>query len=298
LGEKNKLSGNKIIENYQKDEHLVNEYHNFISKVFPNISFKEWHQKGFWTENYIPFSILNSGNIISNVCAALLTVSINNNKYSAIQLSAVGTLPEYRNQNLSRRLMNYVLDKYKSRIDFFFLFGNETVLDFYPKFGFRSVDEKRFFLESAFVKTEYSARRLNIKVEDDYKLLQDLINQRDIISNNFGAENYGFITMWHILNFYSNNLFYLDDENIIIIKTENNGVLNIWDVIYKEPFDFLSAVNRVIESDSIHSINYYFPPDQLKYEYNNTASEKSGLFIKSDIEIGNELPKFPVTAHT
>ena len=45
---------NKIIGNYRANENVRNEFHHFISKVFPGISFKEWYSKGFWTENYIP----------------------------------------------------------------------------------------------------------------------------------------------------------------------------------------------------------------------------------------------------
>ena len=46
----------EIFEDYGENVNLVNEYNNFISQVFPKVSFKEWHTKGFWSKNYIPYS--------------------------------------------------------------------------------------------------------------------------------------------------------------------------------------------------------------------------------------------------
>lgn len=287
-----------ITENYRDDDYLRQEYYNFISKVFPGISFNKWYQKGFWTKDYIPFSIVKSGKIISNVSVCFMNILLGGKRLNAIQIGAVGTLPEYRNQGFSRLITNYVLDKYKNQIDLFFLFANDNVMEFYPKFGFRNLEENICVLESNIPKPKYSARKLNIKVESDYILLLDLINNRKPITNIFGAVDYGFITMWHILNLYLNDLYYLKNENIIVIKTEKNNTVHIWDVIYCKPFDFQLVLPKIIDSNSVKSIQYHFPPDQLEYRYNNIINEKSGLFVLGEIKIEDELLKFPETAHT
>lgn len=291
-------SNNKIIENYRNNEIMRNEFHNFISKVFPSISFKEWYSKGFWTENYIPFSIIESGKLISSASATFMNTLVKGKKCKAIQLGAVGTLPEYRNRGLSHDLINYVIKRYKDEVHFFFLHANETVLEFYPKFGFRSVKETVFVAESSFPESKYLARKLNIEIDSDYLLLQDIINNRQILTKIFGAEDYGFITMWHVLNFYQDNLYYLEKENVIVIKEEKNNTVHIVDVIYSKPFDFQLVLPQIMESNSIKSINYYFPPDQLQYDYSKIVNEKSGLFLLGDIEIEDKLLKFPETAHT
>lgn len=288
----------KIIENYRANEIVRNEFHHFISKVFPSISFKEWYSKGFWTENYIPFSIIKSDKIISSASATFMNTLLKGNKCKAVQLGAVGTLPEYRNHGLSRDLINYVIKKYIGKIDFFFLHANETVLEFYPKFGFRSVKENVFVTELSIPESKYSARKLNIEVDSDYLLLQDLINNRQILTKIFGAEDYGFITMWHVLNLYQDNLYYLEKENIIVIKKEKNDTLYVLDVISCKPFDFQSALPKIIESDSIKYIKYYFPPDQLSYNYDKILKEDTGLFILGDMEVGNNPFRFPETAVT
>ncbi|WP_165778752.1 hypothetical protein [Leptospira perolatii] len=41
-------------------------------------------------------------------------------------------------------LMKDALSDYEGKVDLFFLFANESVLDFYPKFGFRKIEETIF----------------------------------------------------------------------------------------------------------------------------------------------------------
>ena len=288
----------KLIENYINDVNLIKEYHNFISKIFPSISFKEWYKKGFWTKKYVPFSLIKNDEIISNVSVAYMNVFVNGQKRIAAQIGAVGTLPENRHQGLSRYLMNYVIEKLKNEVQFFFLFANETVMNFYPKFGFRNINENIFTSEIKIPKTHFSAKKLNLSNKTDYSLLQDLIKKRKVITKYFGAEKYDYITMWHILNTYYNDLYYLEEEGIIFIKTEKDGDLNIWEVIYDKKFNMQQALNKIISSDKIQRINYYFPPDQLEYKYDQVIVEQSGLFVRGETFKDNVLIKFPETAHT
>ena len=164
-----------IVENYRDNEILRNEFHTFISKIFSGISFVEWHLKGFWTESYLPCSILESNKIIANVSATFMNILINNKKRKAVQLGALGTLPEYRKQGLSQKLMNHILEKYEDKVDLIFLFANESVLDFYPKFGFRKEIQSIFIAENNIPKPAFSARKLKLENDADYQLLQKLL---------------------------------------------------------------------------------------------------------------------------
>ena len=62
---------------------------------------------------------------------------------------------------------------------------------------------------------------------------------------------------------------------------------------------FLSSYyNKIISSDKIQRINYYFPPDQLEYKYDQVIVEQTGLFVRGETFKDNVLIKFPETAHT
>ncbi len=292
------MKNKKIIEIDSDNEIMRKEFNSLISKVFPSISFKEWYSKGFWTKNYIPFSIMESGKIISSASAAIMNIVYQGTNCKAIQIGAVGTLPEYRNQGLSRDLMNHIMDKYMDEVDFFFLHANETVLEFYPKFGFRSVKENVFVVETSIPKPKYSARKLNIDDGRDFVILKNLIENRELLTITFGAEDYGFITMWHVFNLYRDNLYYLEKENVIVIKSEKKDTVHVLDVIFYNSLDLDSILPKIIESESIKQINYYFPPDQLNYKYDKALKEDSGLFILGDIELGSIPYRFPETAVT
>lgn len=51
------------------------------------------------------------------------------------------TDPDYRGRGLSRWLIDRVLEDFEQQVDFIFLYANDSVLDFYPKLGFKRAPE-------------------------------------------------------------------------------------------------------------------------------------------------------------
>jgi len=288
----------EIIEIHNTDEILVKAYHEYISRIFPSISFKKWHSEGFWTEKYIPHVLIESGIIIANVSAAIIDVIFDGRKCSAVQIGAVGTLPEYRGRGFSRILNDYVSNKYKGTADLIFLFANDSVLKFYPKFGFKLAIESIYVQESNIPKPAFSARKLSIESEVNYFLIKELIRQRSPLTRIFGAENFGFITWWHIFNLYADNLYYLEEEDVIIIKKEKGDSLDIIDVIFCGQIDINSIIPKIIDSNSIKSINYLFPPDQLDFKFDKVKKYDSGLFVMGEFNTRGRPFKYPETAVT
>lgn len=287
----------QVIE-YQDDPDFRSEYYKFMQQIFASIRFDEWHKAGFWTKNYKPYSIFEEGRIISNVSAAFMKIIANDSEYKAIQIGAVATLPELRNKGLSKQLLNYVLEKHEKDVDFYFLYANESVLDFYTRFGFQHVEEYTF-IDEHFERTyPYSARQLIIDNENDYKLITDLVTGRLPVTRIFGAKDYGETTMWHILNLYKNNLYYLDDKDILLIKNEDNNILHLYDVIFRNYVDSNNIVSAITSSETIDVVKYYFPPDQINYSYNKVVRDDTMLFIKGDIKLGAKAFRFPATAIT
>jgi hypothetical protein len=227
-----------------------------------------------------------------------MDVIINDKQYKGIQIGAVGTLPELRNQGLSRRLMELLIDKYSSEVDLFFLFANDSVMDFYPKFGFQKIDEYIYTSELTNSGTDYAARKLNMDNKEDYNLIIDFVQNRQPITKILGADNYGYITMWHLLNHHRENIFYLAEEDVIIIEEEKDSTIHIFELFNKMPIELETLLPRITSSERIAEAKFYFPPDQLKYEYETSVKEETGLFVLSSVEIGNDPFRFPTTAKT
>lgn len=48
---------------------------------------------------------------------------------------------KYRDQGLLRIIMEKVIAEWKDKCELIYLFANDSVLDFYPKFGFDKVQQ-------------------------------------------------------------------------------------------------------------------------------------------------------------
>lgn len=54
------------------------------------------------------------------------------------------TAEPYRKQGLIREIMQEIDKDYGEKADGFYLFANDSVLDFYPKFGYRKAKEYQY----------------------------------------------------------------------------------------------------------------------------------------------------------
>lgn len=92
----------------------------------------------------------------------------------AIQLGTVMTDEHYRKKGLIRKLMDTILKEYEN-YDLIYLFANHSVLDFYPKFGFKKVIEGKYELDTKEI------NRLELNNENIIKLDLENEEQKNII---------------------------------------------------------------------------------------------------------------------
>lgn len=128
-----------IVTGYRDDAPLRHSFNDLAGRTF-GIDFEPWYQAGFWGKRYDPYSVLDSGRIVANVTVNHMEMMVQGQKRSWIQLGTVMTDPAYRGQGLIRVLMDRIEEEYAG-VDGMFLFANDSVLDFYPKFGFRKASE-------------------------------------------------------------------------------------------------------------------------------------------------------------
>lgn len=294
------MSQCKIIDNYRDNHIYRNEFFKFICRIFPGADFKTWYSKGFWTDEYIPYSILEQNRIISNVSISKMKIIINGKMLPAIQFATVGTLKEYRNSGLSRYLMEYVLNKYTNSTEIFFMFANDRVLNFYQKFGFKQFTETIFISNSKLHQPNYSAKKINIHSPKDMELLKTSFQKRIVLTKLFGAVDFEFAFFWHIFNTFPNDIFYVEEKDVIVIATFANNCLHLFDVIFNKPIsDINLLIPKIVNNKNIKSVYYYFPPEQLGFEYDEVKTyEDSPLFIRGEFALKDKYFKFPVTAQT
>ena len=133
-----------IVKNIRDDAGLRSSFNRLAEKTF-ELNFENWYQNGYWKDNYIPYAAVREGQVVANVSVNPMAFSENGVTRHYIQLGTVMTDPAFRGQGLCRLLMEAVEKDWADRVEAIYLFSNDTVLDFYPRFGFRRVPESRFF---------------------------------------------------------------------------------------------------------------------------------------------------------
>jgi hypothetical protein len=113
----------------------------------------------------------------------------------------------------------------------------------------------------------------------------------------FGTKNTEGLLMFYCLNVYSNDLYYIKDENVIVIYQIKDAVLHIFDIISKEEFNIVS-VFQSIANEFTQKIVFHYMPDYngLNYEIEEFQDD-TVLFVRYNSDM--TLPKFckhPITS--
>lgn len=130
----------KILKNYRDDKKLRDSFNALAEKTFDGLNFEDWYQNGFWGDNYNPYSVVLDGKVVANVSVNRTDLMIGGERKRIYQLGTVMTDENYRNRGLIRAIMAEV-DRDTADGDGVYLFGNDNVVEFYPKFGFRKGKE-------------------------------------------------------------------------------------------------------------------------------------------------------------
>lgn len=287
----------QLVSNYKDNDQLRLSFNQLAKSTF-GIDFETYYQRGFWSDQYICYSYLDQGKVISNVAVSFLDMVLNGSKINAVQIGTVMTHPEYRGQGLAGSLMKYVLEKYQSETELIFLFANKTVLEFYPKFGFKPIAQKLFMKNLTEIKSDYDdrPRKLNINDQADLSLFQRLSSKRKPISSIFGVENTQYLSLFYWMHVFLDDFYYLDGLDAIVVYRNEEDKIHIYDVISKTDLSFAGILGRIV-SDKVKEAIFHFTPDFNDLEAERIPYEDDQLFVKTEsVKIPENL-MYPAIAH-
>ncbi|MDK8180340.1 GNAT family N-acetyltransferase [Paenibacillus sp. UMB4589-SE434] len=296
------MTNYQLISDY-KDINRYKESFNELAQIVFELDFKKWYEKGCWTDNYICYSYLDGDKIIANASINKMTFVLNGKEYNAIQVGTVMTHPDYRNQGLSGKLLNHIIEKYEQDYDFIYLFANESVLDFYPRFGFVSVQESSFSLNMSELAlqpaTTHTMRRLEINNTDDFRMMEQFAAERIPVSSIMGVKNNEHLLMFYFIVAFHDSIYYIKEMDVIVLIREEDRQLHIYDIISKQKVEYNKLLPYIVTAD-IESIHFYFTPDydyELLHKAFITEAEDT-LFIRPFFEIGEKHFFMPLTSHS
>lgn len=283
--------------NFKHDQEIRASFNKLTEATF-GFNFEEWYINGYWGDHYIPHSLLHNNKVISNVSVSKIEFIIENEKKLGIQIGTVMTDTEYRNRGLSKFIMEQVINEWKEQSDFIYLFANDSVLDFYPKFNFEIVDEYQFSKPLNISNTPSLFKRLNIEDKNDKELLIETIYNSIPISK-LSMRNNTSLIMFYCLSFKKNSIYYLEKLKTVVIADIKGDTIYLNDVFSKKHVK-LNDVIQFISNKAIKRVIFGFTPlNETNYKRNLLKQEDTTLFvIKDKVDyFKNNQWMFPVLSH-
>lgn len=212
----------KIIKNYRNDKALRDSFNSLAEKTF-GLNFENWYQNGFWKDNYVPYSVLADDKIVANVSVNKIPMIWHGRKYNFLQLGTVMTDENYRNQGFIRKLMEEIDKDYAGKADGIFLFANDSVLDFYPKFGFKQMEEFQYVRQLSQIGTNTYRQVLMDNQEAFEKLVSAM--QKSTFQNGFTFADNSDLYMFYVSQFMQESVFYEEELDAWVIAEAEEGEL-------------------------------------------------------------------------
>jgi len=263
-----------IEKNYRNNEVLRASFNRLAEKTF-GINFENWYKNGFWKDNYIPYSVVIDGEVVSNVSVNACNMNYKGQIVKLIQLGTIMTDDDYRGNGYARALMEEVIKDYDGQVDGIYLFANDSVLEFYPKFGFREAKEYQFTKEVT-ISGKCKAQNVPLRDKIDFDRIVDILDTKKQNAQLYMVNNSG-LYMFYLSQFMTENLFYIEECNSYAIAEIEEDTLILHTIIGNGAVD---EVIRAFGSQVKKVILCFTPNDARGFEKSELHEEDTIFFVK------------------
>jgi len=280
----------KVTVNNRNDPDYELLFDDLINEVF-GFSFDTWLERKLWDEHYESYSIIKDNVMLANLCIFKTEMTVKEKHIRANQFGAVCTRECARGKGLSRLLIEHVLSVYSDTPAF--LFANDSVRDFYPRFGFKQVQTYR---PTEKVMTNNQVQKTKLCVDDP--VLKDTIKNRAGNSTVMDCLNTYSTQMFHLIKDYADDIYLLPEKDTIVVAYQEDTRLFIADIISKKDISF-EQIKADLPFSGIETVEFGFCPDWLKANpvWEPVDMNKVMFFIKGDWDLP-ETFRFPATSET
>lgn len=285
----------EIIKNYQNNRMLRDSFNDLAQKTF-GLSFEDWYQNGYWKDKYIPYSVIEEGKIIANVSVNLMNMLWNGSIVHFIQLGTVMTDEAYRNQGMIRKIMEQIETDY-AEADGIYLFANDSVLDFYPKFGYRKVPEYQYATTTLNITGGARVKPLSMKNQQEWNVLEKAIRENQFHGQFDMAENME-LFMFYVTKFMQESVYYDELLNAYSIAEVEQDEVLIHAVFSEQQVDLNDVISAF--GNPIKKVTLGFTPKETAgYVWEEVQEEDTTLFVKGRVfdDFAEKRIMFPTLSH-
>jgi len=279
-----------LLIGYQDFEPARRSFNTLARKTF-GLDFEPWHRSGYWTRQYIPYSLSRDGEVVSSVSVNFMPMTLEGSGLTMVQIGTVMTDPAFRGQGLSRFLMETVLDEWSSKVDDIYLFANDEVLDFYPRFGFRKSGEVQC-TAAVSAGLPMRAEKVDMERPENRENLERAIRATRGVSR-FSMNNAG-LAMFHLTGPLKEHVRHDPKTGAYLVAAVEGDLLRLDDVFCEGEVDLDRAVTAF--GPEIRRVVFGFSPCWNEaLERTVCEEEDTTLFVlKNTIDFREKGLRFPV----
>lgn len=292
------MSQLELIVDYKDNEKYRKSFNELATATF-GIDFEPWFQKGFWNERYICYSYADGDQVVANVSINKLDIMWEGERKKAIQIGTVMTHPDYRKRGLASSLMQKAIDDHEEDFDFIYLFGNNHALSMYLKCGFKPIVESQFSMALNSGEGQNSKlRKLDMSNAEDLKLICQRSSERAFISERLGVTNDQHLILFYCLYVLSDNIYYLEEEETIVLFSVEGTELHLYDVLSEKSMELEQILSKITVPE-VEKVVFHFTPslESHKVDVEPLETEDRTLLIKPLTKEITEAFLFPAMSH-
>ncbi|MBU3106127.1 GNAT family N-acetyltransferase [Clostridium gasigenes] len=287
----------RYISDYKNNQILRTSFNNLARKTF-GIDFEQWYNDGYWGEGYITYSLLEDEIVVANVSVSIMEFLILDEQKRYIQIGTVMTADEYRARGLCKALMERVLKEWEDKCELIYLFANDSVLEFYPKFGFVPMNEYQCSINVNKKRKSRNMTKMDMSNKNHRELLYNIVHNR-ISFSKVTMLNCTSLVMFYCTSFMKDSIYYLEDYNTVVIAEFDGNKLYVQDIFSTKDIKLDIIIDEIISNEIKEVILGFTPNENLFYEERLFKDEDTTLFVKGrerNIFGVNKL-MFPILSH-
>ena len=263
----------EILHGYRDNKELRQSFNELAEKIF-GLNFENWYGNGFWKDNYDPYSVVEDGKVVANVSINKCDMNCDGKVAHLFQLGTVMTDPEYRGKGYARKIMERILDELEEKADGIYLFGNDSVVDFYPKFGFKERKEYRYS-KAVCNDSDCRAELVPMSSKEDWEKMCRILDSKEQNSKIYMVGNTG-LYMFYLSQFMQENTFYIADIDSYAIAEIEDDTLILHAIIGDGDID---AVIVAFGKDIKKAVLAFTPKNTEGFEKNELIIEDTHFFV-------------------
>jgi len=277
-----------------KDHSKYRQSFNNLTKKTYGFDFEEWYIHGYWTDKYIPYSLLHNQKVVANVSVSTIDFLIDGEQLHTIQIGTVMTEEAYRNKGLSRELINIILEEYEDKCDLFYLYANDSVLEFYPKFGFAQAQEFSYSRQVEYMENKLANRKLSMDDAKDREIILRLVSDTLPVSRISMVGNTG-LDMFYLTLFMSNDIYYIEALDLATVVDFEEDNMLLMDVFCDKEFDLADVINSLMNKDTKKVTLGFTPLEDADYTAEILKEEGTTFFVRGRKPFHRG--RFPILSH-